>query len=46
MESRISFQAGLVDLMNLFINWGINIFKIKYIDIMRKASFVLATNQL
>jgi hypothetical protein len=26
-------------LMNLFINWGMNILKIKYMDIVRKASY-------
>jgi uncharacterized membrane protein YbjE (DUF340 family) len=32
MESRISFQAGLVDLMNLFIGWGLQIQKQKWLD--------------
>jgi len=33
------FKPALVDLMNPFINWGMSILKIKYKDIMRKASY-------
>jgi len=33
------FKPDLVDLMNLFINWGMNILKINYMDTMRKASY-------
>jgi len=33
------FKPDLVNLMKLFINWGMNILKIKYVDIMLKASY-------
>jgi hypothetical protein len=32
-------QPDPIDPMNLFINWGMNILKINYMDIMRKASY-------